>query len=70
MLEIYATIALIFIFIFYRGFLLSLLNDKKETLQMLVIISSIICLVYLICDYILDVVPNNIRNTNQVVPLT
>ena len=70
MLEIYATIALIFIFIFYRGFLFSLLDDKKETIQMLLIISLVVCLVYLICDYILDVVPNNIRNTNQVVPIT
>ena len=70
MLEIYATIALIFIFIFYRGFLFSLLDDKKETLQMLLIITLIASLVYLICDYILDVVPNNIRNTNQVVPIT
>ena len=70
MLEIYATVALIFIFIFYRGFLFSLLDDKKETIQMLLIISLVVCLVYLICDYILDVVPNNIRNTNQVVPIT
>ena len=70
MLEIYATIALIFIFIFYRGFLLSLFDDKQETLKMLFIISLVVCLVYLVCDYILDVVPNNIRNTNQVVPIT
>ena len=70
MLEIYATIALIFIFIFYRGFLLSLIEDKKETLQMLFIIALIASLVYLVCDYVLDVVPNNIRNTNQVTPIT
>ena len=70
MLEIYATIALIFIFIFYRRFLLHLLGDKKETLQMLFIIALIVCLVYLVCDYVLDVVPNNIRNTNQVTPIT
>ena len=70
MLEIYATIALIFIFIFYRGFLLSLFDDKKETLQMLFIIALIASLVYLVCDYVLDVVPNNIRNKNQVIPLT
>ena len=70
MLEIYATIALIFIFIFYRGFFFSLLDDKKETLQMLLIIGLIASLVYVICDYVLGVVPNNIRNTNQVVPIT
>ena len=70
MLEIYATIALIFIFIFYRGFLLSLFDDKKETLQMLFIIALIASLVYLVCDYVLDEVPNNIRNTNQVTPIT
>lgn len=70
MLEIYATITLIFIFIFYRGFLLSLFNDKQETLKMLFIIALIASLVYLICDYVLDVVPNNIRNKNQVIPLT
>jgi len=69
-LEIYATIALIFIFIFYRGFLLSLFDDKKETLQMLFIIGLIASLVYFVCDYVLDVVPNNIRNTNQVTPIT
>ena len=70
MLEIYATIALIFIFIFYRGFLLRLFDDKQETLKMLSIISLIASLVYVICDYVLDVVPNNIRNKNQVIPLT
>jgi len=69
-LEIYATIALIFIFIFYRGFLLSLFDDKKDTFQILLIISLIVCLIYLVCDYVLDVVPNNIRNTNQVTPIT
>lgn len=70
MLEIYATIALIFIFIFYRGFLLSLFDDKKDTFQILLIVTLIVCLVYLVCDYVLDVVPNNIRNTNQVTPIT
>lgn len=70
MLEIYATIALIFIFIFYRGFLLSLFDDKKDTFQILLIIALIVCLVYLVCDYVLDVFPNNIRNTNQVTPIT
>ena len=70
MLEIYATIALIFIFIFYRGFLLSLFDDIKETLQMLFIIALIASLVYLVCDYVLDVVPNNIKDRNQVTPIT
>jgi uncharacterized membrane protein len=66
----YVLIALIMVFFFYRRFLLHLLGDKKETLLMLFIISLIASLVYLICDYVLDVVPNNIRNTNQVTPIT
>jgi len=31
-------------------------------MQMLLIFALIACLVYLISDYVLDVVPNNIRN--------
>jgi len=54
-------IALIMVFFFYRRNLLYLLQDKKETLQMLVIFALVACLVYLICDYLLDVMPNNIR---------
>ena len=57
----YVLIALIMVFFFYRRHLLYLLQDKKETLQMLVIFVSVACLVYLICDYLLDVMPNNIR---------
>ena len=57
----YVLIALIMVFFFYRRHLLYLLQDKKETLQMLVIFALVACLVYLICDYLLDVMPNNIR---------
>ena len=37
---------------------------------MLLIFALLTCLVYVICDYVLEVVPNNIRNKNQVIPLT
>ena len=57
----YVLIALIMVFFFYRRHLLYLLQDKKETLQMSVIFALVACLVYLICDYLLDVMPNNIR---------
>ena len=57
----YVLIALIMVFFFYRRHLLYLLQDKKETLQMLVTFALVACLVYLICDYLLDVMPNNIR---------
>ena len=57
----YVLIALIMVFFFYRRHLLYLLQDKKETLQMFVIFALVACLVYLICDYLLDVMPNNIR---------
>ncbi len=57
----YVLIALIMVFFFYRRHLLYLLQDKKETLQMLAIFALVACLVYLICDYLLDVMPNNIR---------
>ena len=57
----YVLIALIMVFFFYRRHLLYLLQDKKETLQMLVLFGLVACLVYLICDYLLDVMPNNIR---------
>ena len=57
----YVLIALIMVFFFYRRHLLYLLQDKKETLQMLVIFELVACLVYLIFDYLLDVMPNNIR---------
>ncbi len=58
----YVLIALIMVFFFYRRNLLYLLQDKKETMQMLFIYALVACLVYLICDYVLDVIPNNIRN--------
>ncbi len=57
----YVLIALIMVFFFYRRHLLYLLQDKKETLQMLVIFALVACIVYLICDYLLDAMPNNIR---------
>ena len=58
---IYIFGAIILILLFYRKNLSYLLEDKKETLQMLVIFALVAGLVYLICDYILDVIPNNIR---------
>lgn len=58
---IYIFGAIILIFFFYRKNLSYLLEDKKETLQMIVIFALVAGLVYLICDYILDVIPNNIR---------
>jgi len=58
----YVLIALIMVFFFYRRHLLSLLQDKKQTMQMLLIFALIACLIYLICDYVLDVMPNNLRN--------
>ena len=58
----YVLIALIMVFFFYRRNLLHLLQDKKQTLQMLFIFALVACLVYVICDYILDVMPNNLRN--------
>ena len=58
---IYFLIAIILIFFFYRGNLLYLLHDKKETMQMLLIFALVACLVYVISDYVLDVMPNNIR---------
>ena len=57
----YILIALIMVFFFYRRNLLYLLQDKKETLQMLIIFALVACFVYLICDYLLDVMPNNVR---------
>ena len=58
----YVLIALIMVFFFYRRNLLHLLQDKKQTMQMLLIFALIACLVYLISDYVLDVIPNNLRN--------
>jgi len=58
----YVLIALILVFFFYRRHLLYLLQDKKETMQMLLVFALITCLVYVICDYVLEVVPNNIVN--------
>ena len=58
----YVLIALIMVFFFYRRHLLYLLQDKKQTMQMLLIFALVACLVYVICDYVLDVIPNNIRS--------
>ena len=58
----YELIALIMVFVFFRGNIASLMQDKKETLQMFIIISLIACFLYLISDYLLDIKSNNIRN--------
>ena len=57
----YALIALIMVFVFFRGNISSLMQNKSETLQMFVIISLIACFLYLISDYLLDMRTNNIR---------
>ena len=54
---IYIFGAIILILLFYRKNLSYLLEDKKETLQMIVIFALVAGLVYLICDYI-DVPPD------------
>jgi len=54
-------IALIMLFVFYRRNIASLMQDKKETLQIFVIITLVACFLYLISDYLLDVKMNNIR---------
>jgi|LauGreDrversion4_1035100.scaffolds.fasta_scaffold09846_3 uncharacterized protein with PQ loop repeat len=57
----YMLIALIMVFVFYRRNIASLMQDKKETLQIFVIITLVACFLYLISDYLLDVKMNNIR---------
>ena len=57
----YVLIALIMVFVFYRRNIASLMQDKKETLQIFVIITLVACFLYLISDYLLDVKMNNIR---------
>ena len=57
----YVLIALIMLFVFYRRNIASLMQDKKETLQIFVIITLVACFLYLISDYLLDVKMNNIR---------
>jgi len=66
---LYVLLALVIMYFFYKRHLLYLLQDRKQTMQMLLIFVLVVCLVYVICDYVLDVVPNNIRNKNQVIPL-
>jgi len=58
---LYILIALIMLFVFYRRNIASLMQDKKETLQIFVIITLVACFLYLISDYLLDVKMNNIR---------
>ncbi len=58
----YVLVALIIVFVFYRRNLSSLMQDKKETLQMFVIITLVACFLYLISDYLLDIRSNSIRN--------
>ena len=57
----YVLIALIMLFVFYRRNIASLMQDKKETLQMFVIITLVACFLYLISDYLLDIRSNSIR---------
>ena len=58
----YVLIALIMVFVFFRGNIASLMQDKKETLQMFIIISLVACFLYLISDYLLDLRTNNAVN--------
>ena len=57
----YVLIALIMLFVFYRRNIASLMQDKKETLQMFVIITLVACFLYLISDYLLDIRSKSIR---------
>ncbi len=58
----YVLIALIMVFVFFRGNITSLMQDKKETLQMFIIITLVACFLYLISDYLLDLRTNNAGN--------
>ena len=58
----YVLIALIMVFVFFRGNIASLMQDKKETLQMFIIITLVACFLYLISDYLLDLRTNNAGN--------
>jgi hypothetical protein len=58
----YVLIALIMVFVFFRGNIASLMQDKKETLQMFIIITLVACFLYLISDYLLDLRTNNAVN--------
>ena len=58
----YVLIALIMVFVFFRGNITSLMQDKKETLQMFIIITLVACFLYLISDYLLDLKTNNAVN--------
>jgi hypothetical protein len=58
----YVLIALIMVFVFFRGNIVFLMQDKKETLQMFIIITLVACCLYLISDYLLDLRTNNAVN--------
>jgi len=58
----YVLIALIMVFVFFRGNIVFLMQDKKETLQMFIIITLVACFLYLISDYLLDIRTNNAGN--------
>jgi hypothetical protein len=58
----YVLIALIMVFVFFRGNISFLMQDKKETLQMFIIITLVACFLYLISDYLLDLRTNNVGN--------
>jgi len=57
----YILIALIMLFVFYRRNIASLMQDKKETLQMFVIITLVACFLFLISDYLLDIRSSNFK---------
>ena len=57
----YILIALIMLFVFYRRNIGSLMQDKKETLQIFIIIMLVACFLFLISDYLLGIRSNNIR---------
>jgi len=58
----YVLIALIMVFVFFRGNIASLTQDKKETLQIFIIITLVACFLYLISDYLLDLRTHNAVN--------
>jgi hypothetical protein len=54
-------LGLLMIIFFYRNFLYSLLKNKKESFEMILISLIVFFLFYLICDILLEYIPNNIR---------
>ena len=54
-------LGLLVVIFFYRNFLYSLLKNKKESFEMILISLIVFFLFYLICDIVLEYIPNNIR---------